>query len=123
MKRKYVGWIGIEKEKGFKDIFDVHVRQDGQEPFRLVTGYGTAGAATAVAFFEEKQASIVFAGQTVVHEGLGLGHVKLEPTPIGLRVFVEENDESVQATLPAEVARKICPYCDRESCSEFCPGQ
>lgn len=56
----------------------------------IATGYGAAGAATAVAYFEEEKVRIRINRKEVEHRGLNLGHIYLEPTPLGLRVFTKE---------------------------------
>ena len=77
MARKYHGWIFAEKEKGYKDSFSTQ-RTTPEGSIVRNFGYGENGAASAVAYFEET---------------LKLGQVKLEQTPIGLRVFTEEENE------------------------------
>lgn len=77
---------------GLKDYFSVHVAREGLPPLVMPMGRGERGAAASVAFFEEHAAyahvqdSLTL--QTV--DGLNLGPVKLEQTPLGLRVYVEE---------------------------------
>lgn len=74
-KRTYHGWIYIEKEKGLKDNFSVQYKDEktGESVSKFV-GYGNDGANKAVDFFEKTK---------------NLGHVNLEQTPLGLRVFTE----------------------------------
>ena len=93
--RKYVGWIYIEKSEGYKDYFLVHVTREGQEPLVRAMGYGERGAASAVEFFESAQtiAHGAGAGTPQRDEGLNLGPVKLEQTPLGLRVYIEVDKE------------------------------
>ena len=77
MKRKYHGWIYIEKQEGYKDYISGYALMSTGEKRYSKGDYGAAGADLAVRFFEEE---------------LGLGPIKLEPTPIGLRVFTEEKE-------------------------------
>jgi hypothetical protein len=88
VSKRYVGWIVREKNEVLNDRYFVQsVDRPGVRP--LMMGYGAEGVFASVAFFE----------QDVVHRegnlksavrGLNLGKVALEETPIGLRVFVEE---------------------------------
>jgi hypothetical protein len=95
MKKKFVGWIFIEREEGFKDYFSIHVTRDGLPPLVRVMGRGEHGAAASVAFFEDSEATVhdSSTGTNQLVDGLNLGPVKLEQTPLGLRVFVEEYEE------------------------------
>ena len=93
-KRTYHGWIYIEKSPGLRDHFEVHRTRPGQSPQIEPMGYGPRGAAAAVAFFEEAQAIEWDAPSGIERKvaGLSLGPVKLEPTPLGLRVYTEEDE-------------------------------
>jgi hypothetical protein len=87
MKHKhYHGWIYIEKSNGLKDFFSVHVTRQNELPVVIPMGYGANGAASAVEFFEAN-VTLSSSGTCV---GLNLGPVKLEQTPLGLRVFTIE---------------------------------
>lgn len=80
MKPKYHGWIYVEKQEGMTDHFRVTYYDDEKGDYIVqVCGYGAAGAAKAVDFFE-------------TDGGLGLGPIKLLPTPLGLRVYTEEEE-------------------------------
>lgn len=73
MKKAYKGWIFMEKIPGLKDGFSVQYRsEDHNQSLCRHVGYGEIGAEAAVEFFESKH-----------------GPVKLEQTPIGLRVYIE----------------------------------
>lgn len=74
--KKYIGWIYVEKHVGLQDYFTVthpHPDKVGEYTTKAV-GYGAEGAQKAVDYFEIEQDH---------------GPVKLDPTPIGLRVYVE----------------------------------
>lgn len=71
--KQYHGWIYVEKSEHYKDIFSTHITKSGGALVRI-WGSGAEGAAKAVDYFETE---------------LALGSVKLERTPIGLRVFTE----------------------------------
>ena len=74
--RTYHGWIFTEVNSLGQQIFKV------QHNNRVICqGYGDHGAVKAVDFFKKEK---------------GLGHVWLEATPLGLRVFTK--DEIVQET-------------------------
>lgn len=77
MKRKYHGWIYREDGRGMKDYFSVRYRKSDGEAETLSMGQGEKGAMAAVEFFEKE---------------LGLGHVMLEDTPLGMRVFTPQSD-------------------------------
>ena len=74
MKRKYHGWIYIEKQDGLKDYFHAYTVLPGGQKKYSKGDYGVAGADLAVRFFEEE---------------MKLGPIKLESTPVGLRVYTE----------------------------------
>ena len=75
-KITYHGWIYIQKNEGFNDSFDAY-SMGADKHMRF--GYGAKGAADAVDYFETT---------------LGLGPVKLLPTPLGLRVYTEKEEEA-----------------------------
>lgn len=75
--RTYYGWIFMEKSPGMKDNFSVQWFEDGNTQTRNF-GYGETGAARSVEFFEVTQK---------------LGRISLEKTPLGLRVYKEEEVE------------------------------
>lgn len=80
MKTTYHGWIYINKTEGFNDHFEaVHYGSEGGDYKTVDCGYGATGAAKAVDFFE-------------TDGGLGLGPIKLLPTPLGLRVYTEQEE-------------------------------
>lgn len=69
---RYLGWIYIEKSDAFPErFFTQHKDVDGRPVIRA-HGTGAEGAAASVAHFEET---------------LKFGPIKLDPTPIGLRVY------------------------------------
>lgn len=72
--KRYHGWIYQEKSQGFKDHFSVQWKDEKGQSIIRHFGYGEAGASEAVAHFEET---------------LGLGHIQLEATPLGLRVYTQ----------------------------------
>jgi hypothetical protein len=74
MKKHYVGWIYISREVGMNDYFHVQWRDDHDESKTRGMGYAAGGASASIDFFEKD---------------LGYGHVLLEETPIGLRVYVD----------------------------------
>jgi len=71
--KQYHGWIYIEQSEGYSDHFKTHRSIKGNSEVKAF-GYGAAGAAKAVDYFETT---------------LKLGPVKLEKTPLGLRVFTD----------------------------------
>lgn len=77
-KRTYHGWIFTEKSRGFKDYFSVQWRNEAGQSLSKAFEYGERAAAAAVDFFETTQK---------------LGRVKLESTPLGLRVYTETPEE------------------------------
>ena len=77
-KRTYHGWIFVDKSQGLKDFFSVQWRDAAGKPLSKRLEYGEMGAAAAVDFFETTQK---------------LGSIKLEPTPLGLRVYTEISEE------------------------------
>lgn len=81
MKRKYHGWIYRQEEEGKNDSF--YISHGG---ISIHMGYSASGAERAVAFFETPE--VEMSGHK--YDGLNLGHIKLEDTPIGLRVYTEE---------------------------------
>ena len=90
--RQYHGWIYIEKAVGFKDHFSVQWNNKNGIAQTKAIGYGKA--AEAVDHFETT---------------LKLGPIKLEPTPIGLRVFTEKQGETT--TTKARVHDPGNPSC------------
>ena len=73
-KKKYHGWILVEKDKKGQDHFKVQWRKNNSG--QLSTKYiGIGKAEEAVAFFETT---------------LNLGRISLLPLPMGLRVYTEE---------------------------------
>jgi hypothetical protein len=56
----------------------------------MAVGFGPIGANAAVEFFECDQVKVTFDGVSNMERGLNLGHVMLEPTPLGLRVYKDE---------------------------------
>lgn len=94
MKRKYHGWIYKQPSDVFKDHFSIHVTREGKEPFCPAMGYGERGAAAAVQYFEEAEVTVYQDRDSVPVKfaGLALGHVKLEQTPLGLRVYTEQEE-------------------------------
>lgn len=80
MKQKYHGWIYIEKREGFTDHFTATHWDDDLGDYRTSDcGYGAKGAAMAVSYFES--------------DGGVVGEpIKLLPTPLGLRVYTEEEE-------------------------------
>lgn len=108
-KPKYHGWIYIQRTKGENDSIYASVRQDavdeflkenkigvGQENWLRNTenkfmGYGAQGAQAAVDFFEKI---------------LKLGPVKLLETPLGLRVYTENEEREKKSATIAETRRK-----------------
>lgn len=76
-KKTYVGWIFAQKEPGHKDYFSVQYAREGGGSNVQSFGYGETAAAAAVDFFEKKH-----------------GPVSLEQTPIGLRVFIKEEESA-----------------------------
>jgi hypothetical protein len=91
MKKQYHGWIFAERENGMKDFFSVQYRDESGQSITRAFGYGETGAANAVDHFEST---------------LKLGPVKLEKTPLGLRVFTEETCDTAplapSSTHPAD---------------------
>ena len=93
MKKKYIGWIYIGHDDELQDYFSIYYStRDGLPPRARGMGCGVHGAAASVAFFEESEATVhdSVTGTNELIDGLNLGPVKLEQTPLGLRVFVEE---------------------------------
>lgn len=76
-KRTYHGWIYIDREEGYNDFFRVQYYDKEHNTVVASMGYGAIGAAAAVEFFEATRK---------------LGHVLLEETPLGLRVFTQEEE-------------------------------
>lgn len=74
-KVKYHGWIHREKSPGMKDMFSVSYTDENGNKLTKQIGMGEQGAVGSVEFFEVTR---------------GLVHVKMDATPIGLRVYTVE---------------------------------
>lgn len=82
MARKYHGWIYREKDTGSRERFyAIYVDGNGNRKSDFM-GIGEVGAVNAVDLFEKT---------------LNLGQVKLEETPLGLRVFTLEKNIFAEA--------------------------
>lgn len=86
-KRKYWGWIFAYKCPGFKDYIAVEWT-DGEVRKHIPFGYGRA--ASAVQFFESTWSRDVNGNRV---DGLNIGDVLLQGTPLGVRVYTEIEED------------------------------